>query len=236
MIFPGYRLLIRTVAALFSSLEVCALTSTTDRRTTGDLTADLRKEFEVRDRPYQFGLAPLLNTSSSDNKTGYGGSLLFDYDGLKPIAFEAVLGLYWSKFQTIFPGQRILSFNGDLDVLYRPPLGRLHPYVGAGIGVITNSWPTGEADSSYSLGGYDERTPTLYFDFGSTLAAHLRSGAFVRLSKSISLFGDVRITTNSLDMPVIRTTYPSGETTRESVDYKVGAVSLKLGIALRIRK
>jgi hypothetical protein len=235
MSFPGYRFLVISVVTLVLTLEVDAVTPTTDRRMTDDLTEDLREELKIKERPYQFGLAPLVNTSSDENKTGIGGSLFFDYDRFKPIAFQVVFGVYWSKFRTIFPGQRLVSFNGDLDILYRPPVGRLHPYIGAGIGVIANSWPTGEPDSSYSLGGYDKRTPTESLDFGSTLAVHVRTGTFVKISQNLSLFGDIRITTNSLDMPAIRTTFPSGQTYKETVDYKVGAVSVKLGIVIRVR-
>ncbi len=236
MALSKYKLLVILAASFVFSPEAGATTPTADRRTTDDLTADLRKELEVKERPYQFGLAPLLNTASDDNKTGYGGSIFFDYDGLKPYAFQAVLGVYWSKFKTIFPGQRLVSFNADLDALYRPALGRMQPYVGAGLGVIANSWPTGKPDSSYSLGGYDERTPTENLDFGTILAVHIRTGAFVKVSRDLSLFGDIRISTNSVNMPAIRTTYPSGETTRESIDYKVGAVAVKLGIVIRVRK
>ena len=208
---------------------------TADRRTTDDLTAQIRDELAVKERPWQFGLAPMINSSSDDARTGYGGSIFFEYDKLKPYTFQAVLGVYWSKFERIFPGQKILSLNFDLDALYRPTIGRLQPYAGGGVGVISNSWPTGEPDSSYSLGGYDERTPTENLDFGTSLAVHLRTGAMFRLSRDLSLFADCRLTTTGVDMTVIRTVFPSMQSYDETVHYNVGAVALKLGIVIRVR-
>ena len=184
---------------------------------------------------WQVGILGLLSTGSDDNKNGYGGALLLAYDKFCPVVLRLTPHLYWSEFERILPGENILSLNADLDMLFISSFGYFKPYAGLGINYYNNYWPTDEPVRKYEIGGYDEFTQTIKYDYGSGWAQHLRAGIQIVTDLNLSFVLDLKFTNIRTEMPVLYH-YSNGDERKGYATYKLNPISIYFGITTRIKE
>ncbi len=184
---------------------------------------------------WQIGAMVSFAMGSDDNKTGFGGALLISYDRFCPVVLRFTPQLYWTEFERILPGENILSLNADLDVLISPLTDNFKPYAGIGLNYYNNYWPTDKPVQKYQIGGYDEFTQTIKYDYGSGWAQHLRTGIQIVTDWNLSFILDLKFTNIRTEMPVIYH-YSNGDERKGYATYKLNPISIYFGITTRIKE
>lgn len=227
----GLRLLL--VFALLYSAE--GIGARTEAGSTNNVGTSLRRELEEKATNWQIGIHGVSGWPSDDTKARYGFGLLIENDALRPLAIQANISWSYSKFKTIFPGQSFRLASVALDVLYRPWRSETKPYLGCGVDAIFSRYPTGEPVTDYRQ-PYDEYTPIESMDFGSRTGFHVSVGIQQQVSTKFSITLDLRRSATLISTPVVVTGYPSGIVTNETRDYRLGALSMRVGLIYRVYK
>jgi len=183
---------------------------------------------------WQVGLMGGFLSGSNDNNAGYGGALLIAYDRFTPFILRLTPNIYWSEFERIIPGENIVSFNLDFDLLVSSSFDCFKPYAGLGLNYYNNSWPTDEPAGLHEFGPYDQLTKSAQYDYGDGIAHHLRFGLQLITDWKVDFILDFKLTNIKAEMPVIYQ-YTNGEEEQGYVDYKLNPLSIYLGISSRIK-
>ena len=182
---------------------------------------------------FEIGLAFVYNNSSDDIKDEYGGLLLANYIGLKPWIANLTLQLSGSKFKIPFlADEKTLTFIGHVGFQYRfNRFGKIMPYIGSGIGFVSNSSTNNKlCDEDVFDPWPDENRDYCSNDYGHGLLFNLQVGSHFNVSRKFKLFLDVRYLITKPEMDVIITEYPSGNSYDGKQSYKMGKISITIGI------
>ena len=176
----------------------------------------------------------LGTTSTDDTKAGYGAAVLFDYARFEPVVLRAGLQVVRSQINTDKLHQAdFLAFAFDLSCLISPGRHRFRPYAGLGVTIYTNLWPTDRGPTGW-IGPYDEYTPSEY-DYGSSLAAHLRAGNKLRVSRKVSVCFDLKCTYSRPTADITLRYDQIDQELHQAVKYDQRIFTLLLGFSIRIR-
>jgi hypothetical protein len=154
---------------------------------------------------------------------------------LAPMIIEGSFQVHWSNLKTLFPDQNLYALTFELALLFRQQAGSLAPYAGIGISYTSQSWP---CDRCAELPPYDMYMPsaTGSIDLGDDVYPDVRTGVVHTLGERISLVGDVRYAFFKPRVPVVVTSFPSGNETHFDQEIDATGLSLRLGIQVQLFK
>jgi hypothetical protein len=226
---------LRTMAAL---LILCAVAAQgqdfgTGRKDSSRATVELSLTELGRDSlsHSEVGLYLLYVTPTDDTDPGFGGALFFDYIKFKPLVLRGGLQIFRSEINASgLVDADFLSIGFDGSLLFSPGTGKVQPYAGGGLTVYYNTWPSDRAPRTW-IGPYDDYTPSSY-DYGSSLAAHVRAGGKLSISRRVALAMDLKYTYSRPTADVTLRYDLTGDEQIQRVRYDQRVLAILFGVSL----